>query len=102
MTTQRRKFTAEFKTQVVLDMIKNDKSPSLASREYGVKDSVLARWKHEFLERAPTVFAQPNGSDEKDRQIADLERALGRATLELDMAKKVSSFLSSTCRDGGR
>ena len=102
MATRRRTFTAEFKTQVVLDMLTNGKSPAMASREYGVKDSVLARWKAEFLDRATIVFAHPNGSDEKDRRIAELERALGRTALELDMAKKASSFLTSTYRDGER
>lgn len=101
MTTQRRRFSADFKTQVVLDMLTNGKSPARAGREYGVKDSLLSRWKADFLERAPMVF-EPNGSEDKDRQIADLERALGRVTLELTMAKKVSSSLISTCRDGGR
>jgi len=102
MTTQRRTFTAEFKAQVVLDMLTNGKSPAMAGREYGIKDSVVARWRAEFLERAPMVFAHPNGDDEKDRRIAELERALGRTALELDVAKKVSSFLTSTSRGGER
>ena len=53
----RRKFTPEFKAQVVLEMLTEQKSAAQASREYGIKDSVLSRWKQEFIERSPMLFA---------------------------------------------
>jgi transposase len=87
--TERRKFSAEFKAKVVLELISGEKGLMQASREYGIKDSVLSRWKQEFLERAPQVFAQPKAKDPQEERIADLERMVGRMTLQLDMAKKV-------------
>jgi len=87
--TERRKFSAEFKAKVVLELISGEKGLMLASREYGIKDSVLSRWKQEFLERAPQVFAQPKAKDPQEERIAELERMVGRMTLQLDMAKKV-------------
>jgi transposase len=90
-----RKFTAEFKANVVLDILTNGKSFSQASREYGIKDSVLSRWKQEFLERAPSLFEQGAGSDDRDKRIVELERLVGRLALELDMAKKASNYLRS-------
>lgn len=92
----RRKFTAEFKAQVVLEMLTEHKSTTQLSREHGIKDSVISRWKREFIERSPALFE--NGSAEKDEQaqhIAELERLVGRLTLELDAAKKVSKYLDS-------
>jgi transposase len=86
---ERRKFSAEFKAKVVLELISGEKGLMLASREYGIKDSVLSRWKQEFLERAPQVFAQPKAKDPQEERIAELERMVGRMTLQLDMAKKV-------------
>ena len=56
---QRRTFSAEFKTKVVLELIAGKKSLSEASREYEIKDTVLSRWKQEFLERAGEIFEQP-------------------------------------------
>ena len=92
MTRKRRKFSPEFKVRVVLDLLTGEKGLMEASREYQVKDSVLSRWRQEFLERAPQVFEQPGSiSDPKDDRIADLERLVGRLTLQLDMAKKVFS-----------
>jgi len=91
---RRRQFTAEFKAKVVLEMLSEGKSPAQASREYGIKDSVLARWKQEFIERSPQLFEPGPAKDERDAHIAELERMVGRLTLELDMAKKVSKALS--------
>jgi transposase-like protein len=87
--TERRKFTPEFKAKVVIELLTGAKGLMQASREYGIKDSVLSRWKQEFLERAPQVFAQPKVKDPQEERIGDLERMVGRMTLQLDMAKKV-------------
>jgi transposase-like protein len=87
--TERRRFTPEFKAKVVLELLTGAKGLMQASREYGIKDSVLSRWKQEFLERAPQVFAQPKVKDPQEERIGDLERMVGRMTLQLDMAKKV-------------
>jgi transposase-like protein len=94
--TERRKFTPEFKARVVLEMLTEQKSAAQVSREYGIKDSVLSRWKQEFIERSPTLFQPGAVSDDRDQRIAELERLLGRLTLELDMAKKVSRYLDSS------
>lgn len=90
MTTKRRKFSPEFKVRVVMELLTGEKGMGEASREYQIKDSVLSRWRQEFLERAPQVFEQPVPiSDPKDDRIAELERLVGRLALQLDMAKKV-------------
>ena len=57
--TKRRIFSPEFKVRVVLEMISGEKGLMQASREYGIKDTVLSRWKQEFLERAVQLFEQP-------------------------------------------
>ena len=96
-----RTYTPEFKVQAVMELISGKKSLSEASREYGIKDTVIARWRQEFMERAPQIFEQPGSKDIQAERIAELERTLGRVTLQLEMAKKVfgdSDFLS---KDGG-
>ena len=87
--TKRRTFTPEFKARVVLEMISGEKGLLQASREYGIKDTVLSRWKQEFLARAPELFEQPQDNRKQEEQIAELERKVGRLTMQLDMAKKV-------------
>jgi len=96
MGRPRRTYTPDFKVRVVVELITGKKSLSQASREYGIKDSVLSRWRQEFLERAPQVFDQPKAEENQAQRIAELERMVGRLALQLDMAKKVfgsSDFL---------
>lgn len=89
---ERRKFDPEFKARVVLELISGQKGLMAASREYGIKDTVLSRWKQEFLERASQLFEQPKVDDQKDVRIGELEQMVGRLTMQLEMAKKVLRY----------
>jgi transposase-like protein len=93
--TNRRKYTPEYKARIVLEILTEQKSIAQASREYKIKDSVISRWKQEFIERSPMVFEQGRLKDERDQRIAELERMIGKLAMELDMAKKVTKFLNS-------
>ena len=95
----RRSFTAEYKAKAVLEMIAGEKGLAQASREYGIKDTVLSRWKQEFLANASQVFEQPKGMQEKEARIAELERMVGRLTMQLELSKKVLGYASSQSRD---
>jgi len=98
----RRKFTPEYKAQVVLEMLIEQKSAAQASREYGIKDSVLSRWKQEFIERSPMLFETTDfNNNDREQRISELERMVGRLAMELDMAKKVSRFLNSPTHKNG-
>ncbi len=59
-----------------------------------VKDTVLSRWKQEFLERASEIFEQPKDGQDKDARIAELERMVGRLTMQAEIAKKAVSYAS--------
>ena len=94
--TKRRSFSPEFKAQVVLDMLTEGKSLADASREYGLKDSVLSRWRQELMQRAPQLFAPDGNQAASEQRIAELERLVGRLPLELAMGKKLPNHLHST------
>lgn len=97
---ERRKFSPEFKVKVVLELVRGEKGLMQASREYSIKDTVLSRWKQEFLERAPELFSAGGTDDQRQmiERIAELERLVGRLTFELDMAKKVFGISGSPRR----
>lgn len=92
MARKRRKFSAEFKTNVVLELIGGKKSLVEASRAYNIKDTVLSRWKREFVSKATQVFEQPQDVQEKDTRIAELERMVGKLTMKVELQKKVLSM----------
>jgi len=93
--THRRKFTAEFKAQVVLDLVSGAKSAAELCRQHQLNPQLLARWKTEFLERTPLLFQQEAMQSQEQERIAELERVVGRLTMQLEIAKKASAILSS-------
>jgi len=99
--TERRKFSPEFKVKVVLEMLKGEKGLMQASRDYKIRDTVLSRWKQEFLERAPELFKSEVSDEQRQamERTAELERMVGRLALELDIAKKVFGISGSTKRN---
>jgi len=99
MPRKRRSFNAEFKAKVVLELISGKKGLAEASREYNIKDTVLSRWKQEFMAKATQVFEQPQDVQEKEARIAELERMVGKLTMQLELQKKVLSYADSPSRD---
>ncbi len=99
---QRRSFTPQFKTRVVLEVLTKLRTTAQVCREYDLKEQVVTRWKAEFLEQAPTLFTPDQQRDDAQTRIAELERLVGRLTLELESAKKVSQLLTSPASRNGR
>ena len=99
---KRRTFTPEFKAQVILEELTGIKDKADICREYRVRPQVFSRWRKEFLDRAPEIFAtEPSRGDEQER-IAELERMIGRLTMGLEGAKKASNILTSLSTRNGR
>jgi len=100
--SKRRTFTPEFKARVVLEELSGMKDRAELCREYQLRPQVFSRWREEFLERAPEIFAtEPSRGDEQAR-IAELERMIGRLTMKLEAAKKASNILTSLSNGRGR
>ena len=89
---QRRRFTPQFKTRVVLEILTKLKSMAQVCRDYELKEQVVTRWKAEFLERAPTLFAPDQQRDDAQTRITELERQVGRLTMDLELAKLASQL----------
>src|SRR5918911_2386959 len=90
-----RTFTAEFKAQVVMSVLTGDKTVSEVCRQHQLSDTLFYRWKAELLAALPRIFEPDPGLAAAEARIAELERLVGRLTLELEAAKKASSLLSS-------
>jgi transposase len=91
----RRTFTSAFKAQVILELLSGAKTSAELCREHQLAPVVLARWKSEFMAQAPRLFEREATTSAEQQRIAELERLIGRLTLELEVAKKASSVLTS-------
>lgn len=89
----RRTFTAAFKAKVVLTSLTGAKSQSELCREHQISPSLLSHWREEFVSNASLIFEREDTRSQEASRVAELERMLGRMTLELDISKKASALL---------
>ncbi len=85
--SKRRRFTPEFKTKVVLDVLTGAQSPAESCRKHALSPTLLSLCKTTFLERAHTLFQPDEQRDEDQARIAELEQLLGRSTRQIEILK---------------
>lgn len=91
---KRRKFTAKFKAEVVLEALSGESSQAELCRRYNLSENQVSTWKRQFLENAETFFESPEKhSDASVERIAQLEQLVGRLTLALEIQKKAATLL---------
>ena len=100
MARTRRTFTSEFKAEVVLQLISGEKRLAKICRDHKLNAQMVSHWKQEFLQNAANVFERKNETSADQERIAELEKTLGRKTLELEIAKKASSVLAQLQKKG--
>lgn len=96
----RRRFTAEFKARVVLEVISGARTQEEVARENSIRVENIIRWRKQFLKNASRPFEENQPSQDVEGRIAKLEQALGRKTMELEVAKKAFSIFNQLS-DGG-
>jgi putative transposase len=92
----KRQHSAEFKTNVVLDLLKEtDTLPKIASK-YGVHPTQARRWREIAIASLKNIFTgkPPDAQiQEKEQLIEELYKKIGQKEIELDwMKKKVGLF----------
>jgi transposase len=87
-----RKFSPEFKKRVVLEFEAGDKKASQICREQDISDSLLRRWVQQYREHGEGAWRKedPRAQElvQAEKRIAELEAALGRATLDIEFLKR--------------
>ena len=99
---KRRRFTPEFKAQVVLEVLSGVQSPAEVCRRHALSPNLLTTWKATVLERAHILFQGDERRDEDQARIAELEQLLGRATRQIEILKKASTLLDAASARNGR
>lgn len=99
---KRRKFTPQFKSQVVLQLLSGERSMAEVCREHQLTAQMVGTWKQQFLAIATQAFENETTSNQEQARIAELERMVGKLTMELEIAKKASSLLDGMRGRNGR
>jgi transposase-like protein len=80
-----------------MEGIRGEKSIAQICRERQIKDSLYYKWRDQFIERAAAVFEDQRVGERKEKEdrIAELERMVGKLTMENEILKKAKSWLDS-------
>jgi transposase len=105
MARKQRRFSAQFKFETVMEALRGEKPIAQVCRERQVTDSLVYKWRQEFLEKAPGLFDTKQGTATEQQnqaeRIAELERLVGQLTMENAVLKKGSSWLEAARRRNG-
>jgi transposase len=94
---QRRKFTRDFKLQVIRE-IEAGKSIAQAAREHQLHPTLIGRWQKQHLQYAERAFAGNGHLYTDQARVSELERMVGRLTMENDLLKKALLRLEALSR----
>lgn len=83
----KRRYTAKFKFQVVMEVIRGQKQIGQIARAYDVHPISLGLWKKQFIEHGPEVFGSGDTVRKYEQRIRDLERLLGQKEVEIALYK---------------
>jgi len=88
-----RRFTEDFKFNVVLESFISGDCAATAARN-GINISQLNNWRKQLKTEGPKLFTfrKGKGSD-SDRQLDQLERIIGRLTIENQILKKTQEMI---------
>jgi transposase len=87
---KRRKFTAKFKSKVVLESLKESQSLNELAQKYELAPTQISKWKRELITNIEQVFSQPRKSpkSEAEEERERLLQTIGEQKVELDFLKK--------------
>jgi transposase len=94
-----RTFTPEQKAEIVLAGLRGDRTVRDICRDYEIAETLYYQWRDRLLEggKAALAMSRDKTNDGRDaelrdakKRIAQLERALGKKTYELEVAGELS------------
>jgi len=99
MKRERRSFSNDFKKQIVESIVSGTATQAELAREYNVSPVVINRWKKDY--KAGKFFENVDSRDlaKLELRIRELERLLGKLTLENEVLKKIRDLGTKEKKD---
>ena len=95
-----RQFTAKQKAEIVPAGLCGDRPVRDVCREHEIAETLYQQWREKLLEGGRAALAgrdERQGEKELRRRVAELERALGRKTYELELAGELLREWEQAC-----
>ena len=94
MSRTRRNFSAKFKSELVIELLKGEKDLNTIASENNIQPNLLRYWKKEFLDKASVVFDDTREDNLKEKlalerkEKAEYAKKVGQLTMQVDWLKK--------------
>jgi len=87
---------AQFKSQVALEALKNQKTVNELAAEYEIHPNMISKWKKQLLDGLPSIFADGRTKAVQNDEALQgrLYEEIGRLKVELDWLKKKAAPFS--------
>ena len=89
MKKSRRKFSAKFKTRVVLESIKEQLTIQEIASKYEVHPTQITTWKKDFINNASAACERKKATVEQEKDNEKLFTKIGQMQVEIDFLKHV-------------
>lgn len=88
--SRRKQYDSQFKAQVALEAIKNQRTLAQIASEYGVHPNQVSQWKKQVLDQLPQLFTNGRSktASDSDALINELYNQIGRLKVEVDWLQK--------------
>jgi len=96
MSRKRRNFSAKFKSDLVIELLRGEKDLNTLAVENSIQPNLLRNWKKEFLDNASVVFDDKREENLKEKlteerkEKAEYAKKVGQLTMQVDWLKKKS------------
>lgn len=104
---KQKKYSPEFKAKVVLELLAGDQTVAQISSKYSLVSKSLLNWKKVFLANASLAFNLDSAVadfkteiSDKEKEVSELHRQLGKRTAELEWAAKKLKSLGFEAKKG--
>ena len=94
MSRQRRNYSAKFKSDLVIELLKGEKDINTLVVENNIQPNLLRNWKKEFLDNASVVFDDKREENLKEKlaeerkEKSEYAKKVGQLTIQVDWFKK--------------
>ena len=96
MSRTRRNFSAKFKSDLVIELLKGEKDLNTLAVENNIQPNLLRNWKKEFLDKASLVFDDTREDNVREKLAVERKakeayaKKVGQLTMQVDWLKKKS------------
>ena len=103
MSRTRRTWSAQEKANIVLEILREESTLAEISKKYDIAQPVLSRWKADFINNMPSVFAK-KGEDidkiqkEHEEEKETLIKKIVELSMDVDYLKKKHEQVSQMRR----